>query len=67
MSNASWELVKSAKEEMIKLINASAHKVGDNAEGLELCKVLLEVTMNVEKLPTQIALEYVKKEIRQSF
>ena len=67
MSNASWELVKSAKEEMIKLINASAHKVGDNADGLELCKVLLEVTMNVEKLPTQIALEYVKKEIRQSF
>jgi hypothetical protein len=28
---------------------------------------LLDVTMNVEKLPTQIALDYVKKEIRQSF
>jgi hypothetical protein len=67
MSNASWELVKSAKEEMIKLINTSAHKVNENADGVELCKVLLDVTMNVEKLPTQIALEYVKKEIRQSF
>jgi hypothetical protein len=67
MSNASWELVKSAKEEIIKVINASAHKVGDNSDGLELCKVLLEVTMNVEKLPTQIALDYLKKEIRQSF
>ena len=52
---------------MIKLINTSAHKVNENADGVELCKVLLDVTMNVEKLPTQIALEYVKKEIRQSF
>jgi hypothetical protein len=67
MSNASWELVKSAKEEMINLINASASKVGDNADGVELCKILLDITKNVEKLPTQIALEYVKKEIRQSF
>jgi len=67
MSNASWELVKSAKEEIIKVINASAHKVGDNSDGLELCKVLMDVTMNVEKLPTQIALDYLKKEIRQSF
>lgn len=67
MSNAAWELVKSAKEEMIKVVNAAAHKVGENSDGLELCKVLLEITMNVEKLPTQIALEYVKKEIRQSF
>lgn len=67
MSNAAWELVKSAKEEMIKLINTAAHKVNDNADGVELCKVLLDVTMNVEKLPTQIALDYVKKEIRQSF
>ncbi|MFN4123043.1 MAG: hypothetical protein ACK4GL_07035 [Flavobacteriales bacterium] len=67
ISNAGWELIKSAKEEMIKLVNASAAKVGDNAEGIELCKVLLEITMNVDKLPTQIALDYIKKEIRQSF
>ena len=67
MSNASWELVKSAKEEMIKLINAAAYKVGDSPDGLELAKLLLEISGNVEKLPTQIALEYLKKEIRQSF
>jgi hypothetical protein len=67
MSNASWELVKSAKEEMINLVNVASQKVNDNADGLELCKVLIDITKNVEKLPTQIALEYVKKEIRQSF
>jgi len=67
MSNASWELVKSAKEEIIKVVNASVHKVGENADGVDLAKILLEVTMNVDKLPTQIAMEYVKKEIRQSF
>lgn len=67
MSNASWELVKGAKEEMIKLVNAAAYKVGDSPEGLELAKLLLEISGSVEKLPTQIALEYLKKEIRQSF
>jgi flagellar biosynthesis protein FlhB len=67
ISNAGWELIKSAKEEMIKLINASAAKVGDNADGIELCKVLLEITMSVDRLPTQIALDYIKKEIRHSF
>jgi len=67
VSNAGWELVKSAKEEMIKLVNASAAKVGENADGIELCKVLLEITMNVDRLPTQIALDYIKKEIRHSF
>lgn len=67
MSNASWELIKSTKEEMIKLVNASLNKVGEDAEGLELCKVILDITMNVEKLPTQIAIDYIKKEIRQSF
>jgi hypothetical protein len=67
ISNAGWDLIKGAKEEMIKLVNASAAKVGDNADGIELCKVLLEITMNVDKLPTQIAMDYIKKEIRQSF
>ena len=47
MSNASWELVKSAKEEMINLVNAAAHKVKENSDGVELCKVLIDVTKNV--------------------
>lgn len=67
MSNASWELVKSAKEEVIKIINAAFNKVGENGAGVDMCKILLEITMNVDKLPTQIALDFVKKEIRQSF
>jgi hypothetical protein len=67
MSNASWELIKSSKEEIIKVVNAAAHKVGEDADGLDLCKILLDITMNVEKLPTQIAIDYIKKEIRQSF
>jgi hypothetical protein len=67
MSNASWELVKSAKEETIKLVNAAFNKVGENGVGIDMCKILLEITMNVDKLPTQIAVDYLKKEIRQSF
>jgi flagellar biosynthesis protein FlhB len=67
MSNASWELVKSAKEETIKLVNAAFNKVGENGVGIDMCKILLEIIMNVDKLPTQIAVDYLKKEIRQSF
>jgi len=67
MSNDAWARVKNAKEEMIKLVNLASSKVKDDGSGLALSKVILKVSLQVDKLPTQAALEYIKKEIRQSF
>jgi CRISPR/Cas system CMR subunit Cmr4 (Cas7 group RAMP superfamily) len=67
LSDGAWNLVKNSKEEMIKLINLSSTRVKDDSSGVELSKVILQVTMKIKKLPTDIAIEYLKKEIRQLF
>lgn len=68
MSSASWELVKNAKEEMLKLINISSTKVAHDMPGNDLAMMILEITSNLgKKLPGEIAIDYIKKEVNQIF
>lgn len=68
MSAGAWELVKTAKEEITKLINISATKMANEAPGNDLAMTILNVTANLgKKLPNDIALDYIKKEVNQSF
>ena len=64
VSHSTWELVKTSKEEIIKLINISATKVPHDAPSNELAMMILNIVANIEKkMPNEIALEYAKKEI----
>ena len=64
----SWELVKTAKEELIKLINISSSKVSHDAPSNELAMMILNIAANLDKkLPNEVALEYIKKEVSQIF
>jgi len=68
MSHNAWELIKNSKEEIIKLVNISATKVAHDSNSNELAMMVLNITANLEKrMPSEIALEYVKKEISQIF
>lgn len=67
ISKSAWEAVKRAKEETIKIINISASKVNDNAKGVDLSKMILELSMKLEKLPTQLAIDFIKEEARSFF
>jgi hypothetical protein len=67
MGNNAWELTRNAKEEMIKLVNLTAGKLNDQATGVELSQLILEATSKMEKLPTQIAIDYIKEEIATYF
>ncbi|MCE3260228.1 MAG: hypothetical protein K0S12_1869 [Bacteroidetes bacterium] len=68
VSHNSWELVKTAKEEIIKLVNISATKVAHDASSNDLAMMVLNITANVDKkMPNEVALDYVKKEIAQIF
>ena len=68
VSYNSWELVKTAKEEIIKLVNISATKVPNDNPGNDLAMMILNITANLEKkLPNEVALDYVKKEINSVF
>lgn len=67
MSNHAWEMVKTAKEEITKLVNVAASKLPDTATGVELSQMILQIGQQIEKMPTQVALEYIKKEVGQVF
>lgn len=67
MSRGAWEALKRAKEETIKLVNVAASKVDDSAQGIELTKVLLDMCMQIEKLPTQMAIDIIKDEVKSLF
>lgn len=64
ITDGAWEAVKRAKEETIKLINISASKTSDNASAMDLSKIILEISMQIERLPTQGAIDIIKSEVR---
>lgn len=68
VSYNAWELVKTAKEEIIKLVNISATKVPNDNMSNDLALMILNIASNLEKkLPNEVALEYVKKEVNHMF
>lgn len=67
VSNQSWEVVKSAKENTVKLINMAAKNVNQDALSFELSKAILESVMQANKTPSTVGIEYLKNEVRQFF
>jgi hypothetical protein len=68
LSAGAWELVKTSKEEIIQLVNISSSKVPSDANSSELAMMILNITANIgKKLPNDVAIDYIKKEIAQIF
>ncbi len=68
LTSGAWELVKTSKEEIIQLINISSSKVAADANSSELAMMILNITANLgKKLPNDVAIDYVKREIAQIF
>lgn len=55
-----WELIKSAREENVKVINSCVGQLNDDSSGLELSQFILELVGRAEKLPTDVAIEALK-------
>jgi hypothetical protein len=67
VSTKTWELVRNAKEETIRLINTASMKVPENATSSDMVRILLDLVLAEEKSAVDIALEEVKREIQKSF
>jgi hypothetical protein len=68
ISSNAWELVKTAKEEIIRTLNISSSKVSADSPSNDLAMMILNATANLDgKLPTEIAISFIKKEITQTF
>lgn len=67
MSIDVWEEVKTAKEDLITAINASANGLSDEASSLELAKKLLEYMMEKNVDPIDHAIKSLKAEISKNY
>ncbi len=65
VSNTAWHLVKTAKEESIKMVNVAAAKMPDEASGLDLSNMIFKLLANIEKNPVDLAKDYLKQELRK--
>ena len=65
VSDETWELISKARHETVNLINLASQKVGDQAKGIDLSKVLIELANKVDKLPHDVAIHYLKAEMRK--
>ncbi|MCK9611564.1 MAG: hypothetical protein PHR81_12270 [Bacteroidales bacterium] len=67
ISSTAWELTRTAKEEMTKMVNLAALKLNETATAADLGSMIFEMSSQQAKLPVSNAIEYIKKEVRQMY
>jgi len=67
ISPAGWELVKKAKEETVKIINLAGKQMDATSNAMDLSSKIFEIVAEVGTLPTEIAVEILKKEVQELF
>ena len=67
ISPPAWEVVKNARANMLKIINTMYEKFKPEDPALEYSKNLMEELVEMEKQPTQAAIEYLKAEVNRVF
>lgn len=67
VSSSSWQTIKKAKDDVIKIINMAASQLPEDASGVDLGKKIFEIVVQTELSPTKLAVEVIKKEIQIFF
>ncbi len=66
ISKKSWDKLKQAKEETVKIINMAKNEMKENSTGIELSSVIFEILAKLDQIPTSIAIDYMKIEFQKS-
>jgi Mg2+/citrate symporter len=67
VSKDAWIVVKNAKENTLKFINLVAKRIDPNTSSMELIKALTDEVMNSKATASEVALDFIKKEVRRLF
>jgi hypothetical protein len=67
VSPHAWEMVKSARENIVKLINTTAQDFKPDEPAVKLSRALLERIMQQEKPAAKVAIDYLKGEVRSYY
>lgn len=67
VSPGAWELVKKSKEETLKIIHLAGKQMEPTSMALDLSSKIFEIVGEVGQLPSEIAVEILKKELQELF
>ena len=67
ISIPAWKMVKSSKEETIKIINLAGNQMESVSTSTELAGKIFEIVNEIGNTPTDITVEYLKKELQELF
>lgn len=67
VSNEAWAMVSNARESLVQLINSCAAQLDSEAPAMSLAQTILNTYAASLDTPTEIAINYVKSEVRQLF
>jgi hypothetical protein len=67
ISTEAWQKVQTAKNQILAIINESGAELQEGASGATLGKLILEKVMELKTPPSQVAVDYLKKEVNDLF
>ena len=67
MSTEAWEKMKAARNQIINLVNETAGEVKPDAKGPTLGKLILERLTELKHSPSQVAIDFLKAEVKELF
>lgn len=67
ISSQGWELIRTARSNVINLVNVAADQVKEDATALTLSQKIFEQVVQLKSPPVQEALEFLKEEIRRLY
>jgi len=67
VSPEGWQMIKNSKEDIIKLINAAGEQMSPTATGLDLSSKIFEMLAQLKQLPSEVTVEFLKKEFQGLF
>lgn len=67
ISKEAWELVRSAKEEVLRQLNSGLSHLPEDASGQQLAELIVENSLKIKHPLTSKAIEQLKKEVARQF
>lgn len=67
VSPQAWEMVRNSKEETIKIINIAGNQMTNVSMANDLATRIFELVAEIGKLPTEITVDYLRKELQELF
>ncbi len=67
ISKEAWDVVKKAKDETVKILNLAGNQMEPTATAMDLASKVFELVGELGTLPTEIAVDMLKKEVQSLF